>query len=61
MKKAYKTPETRLTVMDLSYVVASATGVSGDGIGWGGVDEGGSKDPDANRRNDSNVEWGNLW
>ena len=47
--------------MDLCYVVASATGVSGDGIGWGGVDEGGSKDPDANRRNNSNVEWGNLW
>lgn len=61
MKKAYKTPETRLTVMDLCYVVASTTGVSGDGIGWGGVDEGGSKDPDANRRNNSNVEWGNLW
>ena len=48
--------------MDLCQAVAQASGVNGNnGIGYGGVDSKGNKDPDANRRNDSNVEWGNLW
>lgn len=50
------------TEMDLHQAVAQTSSVEGNnGIGYGGVDTNGSKDPDANRRNDSNVEWGNLW
>ena len=50
------------TEMDLRQAVAQASGVNGsNGIGYGGVDSQGTKDPDANRRNDRNTEWGNLW
>ena len=48
--------------MNLCHAIAQATGVKSNeeiGIKYGGVDKSGSKDPDANRRNE--VEWGNLW
>ncbi len=52
MKKGYVVPAMQVTLMDLGYAIASATGVSGEGIDWGGVDEGGGLDPDANSRGD---------
>ncbi len=62
MRKIYIKPAMQETEMDLCQAVAQASGVNGNnGIGYGGVDSKGNKDPDANRRNDSNVEWGNLW
>ncbi len=62
MKKIYIIPAIQETEMDLHQAVAQTSSVEGNnGIGYGGVDTNGSKDPDANRRNDSNVEWGNLW
>ena len=62
MKKIYMTPVMQETVMDLRQAVAQASGVNGsNGIGYGGVDRQGTKDPDTNRRNDRNTEWGNLW
>jgi len=61
MKKTYTIPAIQETTVDLCQAVA-LSGVEGtNGIKYGGIDKQGSKDPDANRRNDSNVEWGNLW
>ena len=61
MKQIYTTPAMQETVLDLRQAVA-LSGVEGtNGIRYGGVDTQGSKDPDANRRGNSDVEWGNLW
>lgn len=64
MKKQYITPDVLSTDLHLSTIVCGS-GVNSQGanvdVRHGGVDTNGSKDPDANRRNDSNVEWGNLW
>lgn len=62
MKKIYSIPTIQETPMNLCHAIAQATGVKSNeeiGIKYGGVDKSGSKDPDANRRNE--VEWGNLW
>ncbi len=41
------------TIMYLGYTIASGTGVHDDGgTGWGGVDEGGTLDPESNSRGD---------
>ena len=63
MEKIYTTPAMQETEMDLRQAVAQASGVRGENpeIGYGGVDRQGTKDPDANHRNDRNAEWGNLW
>ncbi|MBR4388711.1 MAG: hypothetical protein IKT00_05995 [Prevotella sp.] len=48
MKKAYIQPQVEVYTWTSDMTMAGS-GVTGDnGIGWGGVDEEGNKDPDAN-------------
>ena len=52
MKRQYITP-TVMTVQAQAMQMLAASGVSSDkGIGYGGVDEGGTMDPSARRRKD---------
>ena len=52
MKKRYTTPRISVAQVALQRLVC-ASGVSSDkGIGYGGVDEGGTMDPSARRRKD---------
>ena len=47
MKKTYKSPVTEIVVSSMQPLL---NGVSGEGMGYGGVDEGGTKDPSSRRR-----------
>ena len=52
MKKTYVTPQMETMVMDTASLLSDSKSVTGpDGIGYGGVDEDGTKDP-ASRRFD---------
>ena len=59
MKKTYITPAMQETTMALRLAIAALTyGVTGDdGTGWGGVDNGGTLDPESNSRSD----WESFW
>ena len=58
MKKTYTTPAMVETLMDMQIVLTEMTGVQGsDGTGWGGVDDGGLLDPEANSRDG----WESFW
>ena len=53
MKKTYLQPLTMVVMMGTQTIVCASKGVtSGKGIGYGGVDEDGEKDPSARRRRD---------
>lgn len=49
MKKRYISPALKLKAIDSEDILQTSNGVTdqGDGIGSGGIDEGGEKDPDA--------------
>ena len=49
MKKTYFSPETTVVSMAMAQMVCQS-GVTSKGIGYGGVDEDGTKDPAARRR-----------
>lgn len=71
MKKAYIQPKVDVYILN-SEMMMAGSGVKGDiGIGWGGVDEEGTKDPDANEvsiwdsedddiTDSSSFLWGNV-
>ncbi len=51
MKKTYLQPLTKVVMMGTQTIVCASKGVtSGKGIGYGGVDEEGEKDPASRRR-----------
>ena len=53
MKKTYLKPLTEVVIMGKQTIICASDGVtSGKGIGYGGVDEDGEKDPSARRRRD---------
>ena len=53
MKKTYQVPFTEMVTMEtLTIICTSGTVTSNNGIGYGGVDEDGEKDPSARRRRD---------
>lgn len=61
MKKTYMKPVIDIDGMEAETIICASQGVtSGNGIGYGGVDENGSKDP-ASRREFSvwDEEWAN--
>ncbi len=52
-KKRYVNPDLKVLYMTGTACIASVTGETGyDNIGYGGADEGGMLDPDANSRGD---------
>lgn len=71
MKKAYIQPKVDVYILNSEKMMAGS-GVIGDiGIGWGGVDEEGTQDPDANEvsiwdsedddiTDSSSFIWGNV-
>lgn len=60
MKKIYKKPCVKISCMEQEVIMADSGVTGNNGIGWGGVDEAGNKDPDANSTDiwDENV-WAN--
>ena len=60
MKKIYKKPCVKISCMEQEVIMADSGVTGNNGIGWGGVDEAGNKDPDANSTDiwDDNV-WAN--
>lgn len=58
MKKTYFAPQVTITELELQSMVCTSPGVGGTGgagepggdIGYGGVDDGGTKDPASRRR-----------
>lgn len=57
MKAEYITPDMEIEELSVESMIA-ASGVTSDGIGYGGVDEDGSLTPSSRGRRGS---WGNLW
>lgn len=51
MKKTYLQPSTVMVIVEIGIMLAGSAGVmSNNGIGYGGVDEGGTLDPASRRR-----------
>ena len=57
MKATYITPGMEIEEISVESMIATS-GVTGDGIGYGGVDEDGKLTPSSRGRRGS---WGNLW
>ena len=52
MKKMYSKPQMELVEMATAYMLASSDSIKGlDGMGYGGVDDDGTKDPSSRQYN----------